>query len=59
MSLISKLLFQYATTRYKYPVSEEEQYKAITPDYPIEYSRRDIVEKRDPWLEFVIKMTHN
>ncbi len=55
----SKFLFQYATTRYKYPVPEDEQYKAIIPDYPIEYSKRDIVEKRDPWLEFVIEMTHN
>lgn len=55
----SKFLFQYATTRYKYPVPEDEQYKAIIPDYPIEYSKRDIVEKRDPWLEFVTEMTHN
>ncbi len=55
----SKLVFQYATTRFKYPVSEDEQYKAITPDYPIEYSKRDIIEKRDPWLEFVIKMTRD
>ncbi len=52
----SKLQFQYATTRYKYPVPEDEQYKAIIPDYPIEYSKRDIVEKRDPWIDFVIEM---
>ncbi len=53
----SKFQFQYATTRYKYPVPEDEQYKAIIPDYPIEYSKRDIVEKRDPWLEFVIEIS--
>ncbi len=53
----SRLQFQYATTRYRSPVSEAEQYKAITPDYPIEYSRQDIMKKRDPWLEFVMKMT--
>lgn len=53
----SRLMFQYATTRYKDPVPEDEQYKAIKPDYPIEYTKQDIVEKRDPWLESVIKMT--
>lgn len=52
----SKLSLQYATTRFKDPVPEDEQYKAITPDYPIEYKKEDIIEKRDPWLELAIKL---
>jgi C-terminal processing protease CtpA/Prc len=52
----SKLSLRYATTRLQDPLPEDEQYKAITPDYPIEYKKEDIIEKRDPWLEYAIKL---
>ncbi len=54
-----KLGFNCATTHYKAPVEDDNQDKAVIPDFKVEYTSRDIIENEDPWLDFLINLPRN
>lgn len=48
-----KLGFSCATGHYEAPVAESNQDKAVMPDYKVECTRQDIIDGRDPSMDFL------